>query len=199
MRRLTILLCLLPLAFLLGCTDFGKVDQGRVVKFDKEAKKVTMIRDVSKTSTPDYSGLPPVVYSLPVDPKEMGPDPKVGLRMKLDTAKSQIVLFDPQSQSFKTITFKIIDIQENVERDHPLVFDKDAKKAKTFPVVDKTKKAITIYQGRQRQLLTFSVPDEYMALPDAAWDSGDDVRIYYKEEGKALRFMNVTRTDIFKK
>lgn len=199
MRRLTILLCILPVAFLLGCTDFGKVEQGRVVKFDKETKKVTLIRDVSKTSTPDYSGLPPVVYTLPTNPAETGPEPKAGLRMKLDTPKSQITIFDPQSQSFKTIAFKIIDIQENVERDHPLVFDKDAKKAKTFPVVDKAKKTITLYIGRQKQLLTFSVPEEYMALPDSAWDSGDDVRLYYKEEGKALRFMNVSKTDIFKK
>ena len=41
--------------------------------------------------------------------------------------------------------------------------------------------------------------DEYIGLPEATWDAGDEVRIYYKEEGKSLRFMNVSQTDIFKK
>jgi hypothetical protein len=48
-------------------------------------------------------------------------------------------------------------------------------------------------------LTTFSVPDEYFALPVGAWDAGDEVRIYYKEAGKARRLMNITKTDIFKK
>lgn len=43
MRYLKILACLLPLTLVLGCTDFGKVDQGRVVAFDKQARKFTMI------------------------------------------------------------------------------------------------------------------------------------------------------------
>jgi len=36
-------------------------------------------------------------------------------------------------------------------------------------------------------------------MPADTWDSGDDIRIYYKEEGKASRLMNVSKTDIFKK
>lgn len=49
-----------------------------------------------------------------------------------------------------------------------------------------------------------SAPVTY-ALPSDPKDvgplptTGDMVRIYYKEDGKALRFMNVTRTDIYKK
>ena len=200
MKRFTFLLAALALASLLGCSDFGKVDQGRVVAFDKATGKVTFFRDKkADPMTPDYSGLPPVVYQIPADPQEMGPAPKAGLRMKLDTQKSQIVIYDPQAQAFKTIAFKIHDIQENVDKDHPLVFDKEAGKAKVFPMVDKTKKTVTIYSGRQKMLCTFSVPDEYMALPDSAWDAGDEVRVYYKEDGKALRFMNISKTDIFKK
>ena len=72
-------------------------------------------------------------------------------------------------------------------------------KGKKFPLVEKDKKAITIYSGRQKLLTTFSLPDEYFALPDDTWEAGDEVRVYYKEPGKALRFMNITRTDIFKK
>lgn len=200
MKRFTFLLAALALASLLGCSDFGKVDQGRVVAFDKATGKVTFIRDKkADPMTPDYSGLPPVVYQIPADPQEMGPAPKAGLRMKLDTQKSQIVIYDPQAQAFKTIAFKIHDIQENVDKDHPLVFDKEAGKAKVFPMVDKTKKTVTIYSGRQKLLVTFSVPDEYMSWPDSTWDAGDEVRVYYKEEGKALRFMNISKTDIFKK
>ena len=200
MKRFPLLLAALALASLLGCSDFGKVDQGRVVAFDKDAKKVTFIRDKkADAASPDYNGLPPVVYQMPADPAETGPAPKAGLRMKLDTQKSQIVVFDPQAQAFKTINFKIHDIQENVDKDHPLVFDKEANKAKQFPMVDKAKKTVTIYSGRQKLLVTFSVPDEYMSWPDSTWDAGDEVRVYYKEEGKALRFMNISKTDIFKK
>ncbi len=200
MKRFSLILAILALGSLLGCTDFGKVDQGRVVAFDKQAGKVTFIRDKkADPMSPDYSGLPAVVYTIPANPEEMGPEPKAGLRMKLDTQKSQIVVYDPQSQAFKTITFKIHDLQENVDRQHPLVFDKDANKAKSFPLVDKAKKTVTIYSARQKMLVTFSVPDEYMAWPDATWDAGDEVRVYYKEDGKSLRFMNITKTDIFKK
>jgi hypothetical protein len=80
-----------------------------------------------------------------------------------------------------------------VGKTSPLVADKK------FPMVDKEKKAITVYSGRQKLLVTFSVPEEYLALPDNTWEAGDEVRIYYKEPGKAARFMNITRTDIFKK
>lgn len=200
MKRISLLVAALSLAFLFGCGEYGKVDQGRVVAFDKQAGKVTIIRDKkAEPMNPDYTGLPAVTYSIPTVYEEMGPEPKAGLRMKLDTQKSQIVLYDPQAQAFKTTAFKIHDLQENVDRNHPLVFDKDTGKAKVFPQVDKAKKTVTIYSGRQKMLCTFSVPDEYMALPDSAWDAGDEIRVYYKEDGKSLRFMNITKTDIFKK
>jgi hypothetical protein len=93
----------------------------------------------------------------------------------------------------------MIDNKEGIEKDNPLVFDKAANAAKKFPVVDREKKTITIYSGRQKTLTVISVPDEYFALPDKTWDAGDEVRVYYKEEGKALRFMNISKTDIFKK
>ena len=49
------LLVALPLVFLFGCADFGKVDQGRVVEYDKEKRIVTIIRDVKHdTMNPDY-------------------------------------------------------------------------------------------------------------------------------------------------
>jgi hypothetical protein len=177
----------------LGCGELGKVDQGRVVAFDKEKETVTFINDVKHDpANPDYSGAP-MTFSLPKDPMDRGEDPKVGKRMKLDTKTREIVIYDPASQGMKKITYTLIDQKENVAKTSPLVA------GKKFPIVDKEKKAITVYSGRQKLLVTFSVPDEYFALPDDTWEAGDEVRVYYKEPGKALRFMNITRTDIFKK
>jgi hypothetical protein len=193
------LLIVLPLVLVASCSEFGKVDQGRVVKFDKEKWTATIIRDVKHDSqNPDYTHLPPLTYALPKDPMEMGPEPKAGGRMKLDTKTKQIIIFDPAAQNFKTIDYTLIDQKENIEREDPLVYDKAEKKAKKFPAVDKEKKTISIYSGRQKILVTFSLPEEYFALPDSTWDAGDEIRVYWKEEGKAQRCMNITRTDIFK-
>jgi hypothetical protein len=176
-----------------GCGEQGKVDQGRVIAFDKAKETVTFIIDVKHdTANPDYSGAP-ITFALPKDPMERGEDPKAGLRMKLDTKTREIVIYDPASKGMKKITYTLIDQKENVAKDSPLVA------GKKFPMVDKEKKAITVYSGRQKLLVTFSVPEEYLGLPDNTWEAGDEVRIYYKEPGKAARFMNITRTDIFKK
>ena len=202
MKRVWIygMLILLPLVLAVGCSDFGKVDQGRAVKFDKEKRSVTIIRDVKNNSLdPDYSHLPPLNYTLPTNPDETGPEPKVGGRMKIDTKAKQIVIFDPASQNFKTISYTQIDQKDNVDKNDSLVFDKTEKKAKKNPVVDREKKTITIYSTRQKSYTVLSLPDEYFALPDSTWDSGDEVRVYYKEPGKASRFMNVSKTDIYKK
>lgn len=195
-----IILSLLSLALVVGCGEYGKVDQGRVVAFDKEKRLCTIIREKgADPQNPDYSYLPPLVYTLPENPKEMGPEPKVGLRMKLDAMNKHIIIFDPATQNFKTIAYTLIDQKENVEKEDPLVFDKQQKQPKKFPVVDREKKTITIYSKRQKILVTLTLPDEYFDLPDYTWDAGDEVRIYYKEEGKALRFMNISQTDIYKK
>jgi hypothetical protein len=177
----------------LGCGEMGKVDQGRVIAFDKAKATVTFINDVKHDpGNPDYSGAP-MTFSLPTDPADRGEDPKAGKRMKLDAKAREIVIYDTGTQSMKKITYTLIDQKEKVGKDDPLV------KGKKFPLVEKDKKAITIYSGRQKLLTTFSLPEEYFALPDDTWEAGDEVRVYYKEPGKALRFMNITRTDIFKK
>lgn len=182
--------------------DYGKIDQGRAIAFDKEKKTVTIIRDRNEDpKKPDYTVLPPHTYALPVETggePRMGPEPKVGLRMKLDAKKSEIIIFDTAVQNFKVIPFKTIEKKENVDRKSPLLLDKDGKPMK-FPIVDREKKTITIYSGRQKILETFNIPDEYFALPDYTWDAGDEVRIYYREEGKALKFMNISKTDIYRK
>jgi outer membrane murein-binding lipoprotein Lpp len=191
---IVIMAVILPLALLAGCGEYGKVDQGRVVMFDKDKRMATMVSDVSADpANPDYTHLPAAVYTLPTDPNESGAEPKAGLRMKLDTKNRQIVIFDPAAQNFKTIDYTLIDQKENVDKSDPLVVDKK------FPAVDRDKKTITIYSKRQAILTTFSLPEEYFALPDQTWDAGDEARIYYKQEGKALRYMNISKTDIYKK
>lgn len=188
------LLVVLAGAFLTGCGELGKVDQGRVIAFDKAKGEVTLIQDKkADIGKPDYNVLPPHKYLVPTDPNEMGAEPKAGLRMKLDAEKKQITIFDPASQNFKILDYTLVEQKEKVAKDDPLVKDKK------FPLVDKEKKTITVYSGRQKMLTTFTLPEEYLSLPASTWDAGDEVRIYYKEEGKALRFMNITKTDIFKK
>jgi len=187
------LLAILTAVLLLGCGEQGKVEQGRVIGFDNAKATVTFIHDVkADPGNPDYSGAP-LTFTLPKDPKDRGEDPKAGMRMKLDAKAKEIVIYDPATKGFKKISYTLIDQKEKVAKDDPLV------QGKKFPMVDRTKKAITIYSGRQKLLSTFSVPDEYLALPDDTWEAGDEVRIYYKEPGKALRFQNITKTDIFKK
>jgi hypothetical protein len=188
------LLGILVAVFVWGC-EMGNVDQGRVVAFDRDKREVAIIRDLNYEDPlrPDYSHLPPVVYNLPVDPHEMGPEPDVGYRLKIDLEKREIKIFDHATQDFKFVPFTPIDVQENVRRDDPRVADKD------WPVIDQEKRAITVYSARQRVLLTFTVGDAYFDLPAKTWQYGDEVRIYYKEPGQALRFMNITKTDIFRK
>jgi hypothetical protein len=187
------LLVALPLAALFGCVQDGKVDQGRVVAFDADKRLVTIIRDVKMDPIhPQYSHLPPIVYELPADPAETGPLPKAGRRLKLDADNNQIVLFDPATQNFKRVDFTPIEKIMNVTPDDARV------KGKKFPIIDRDKKTMTIYSSRQRIYETVKVADEYLALPESTWEAGDEVRIYYKQDGKSLRFMNLTQTDLFK-
>lgn len=185
---------LLPLMLALGCGELGKVDQGRVIAFDSAKGVVTLIQDKkAEPGKPDYNTLPPHAYQIPTDPEEMGPEPKAGLRMNLDLDKKTITIFDPETKSFKTINFEIADKKTGIGKDDPLVA------GKKLPAVDKEKKTVTIYSGRQKLYAVISLPEEYMDRPVSTWDAGDEVRVYYKEPGKALRLMNISKTDIFKK
>ena len=185
---------LLPLALVLGCGELGKVDQGRVIAYDKAKGMVTLIQDKkAEPGKPDYNTLPPHTYLQPQDPEEMGQEPKAGLRMKLDMDKKVITIYDPETKAFKDITFDIVDQKSGIAKDNPLVADKK------LPAVDKEKKTVTIYSGRQKLYAVIALPEEYLDRPASTWDAGDEVRVYFKEPGKALRLMNVSKTDIFKK
>ncbi|MCM2286323.1 MAG: DUF4881 domain-containing protein [Desulfobacula sp.] len=189
-----LILAMLILMMFIGCNDEGKVKQGRTIAFDKEKGQVTFIEDKSLVKgKPEYTILPPSVFLIPKDKSEMGGDPTPGQRMKLDVEKGSITIFDTVTRQFKEIPYTLIEKKEKVGKDDPLV------KGKKFPIVDRTAKTIEIYSSRQKIYVSFSLPIEYFALPDETWAAGDEIRIYYKEEGKSLRLMNITKTDIFKK
>lgn len=136
--------------------------------------------------------LPPVKVKLPQDAKEMGPQPGTGMMIWNDIDKHQITFFDSASGTLKTIPYTVVERHDKVLRDDPRV-----TKVK-LPAVDRQKKTITLYSRRYRVLITFSVADEYLALPGDTWKAGDEIRYYYKDPGQALRMMNVSRTDLSK-
>jgi hypothetical protein len=181
-------------ALILGCGQQGKVEQGRAIATDKAQKTVTLILDVKhELGKPAYDQLPPVTYAFPEDPHEMGQEPKAGKLMSIDPDKKEIVIYDDAVKNFKTIVYTPIAVKKGVGLRDPLVYDKK------FPVVDREKKTITVYDKRNRLVTTFSLPDEYLQKPDNTFGFGDEVRLYAKAPGKASRLMNVSETDIYKK
>ena len=138
----------------------------------------------------DYSGLPPVSYKLPDYPAETGPDPKSGKLLKIDRDKNEVIIFDETSNNILSIKYMPIEQKKA---------DPVTMKNTEYPIIKQTEKTITLYLEKEKTLLTFSVPDEYFSLPKDTWMMGDEVRVYYKEPGKSLRFMNISKTDIFKK
>ncbi len=192
-KSLVTLATVAALWFAAGCANSGKVEQGRAIAFDRQNGVVTLILDSApKSNQPRYDVLPPVVVRLPLDPNETGPAPEAGKLLSFDTKNRTIVFFDQTSGTLKTVSYLPVSEQNGVSRDDPRV-------AKTkFPAVDRQKKTVSIYSRRRRLLLTFAVPDEYLALPDDTWKSGDEIRYYYKQPGQALRLMNVSKTDLTK-
>ena len=199
-RKILFPLLVLAGLTLAGCGEYGQVEQGRTVAFDKDAGTVTIIKDSGTDDKhPQYTVLPPHTFQLPADPAERGADPAVGLRVNLDATNNVITMYNPKTQQFDKLSFTMVQKEENVNvrRQHPLVYDAATKKARTFPVVDAEKKTVTIYSGRQQLYTVIKLSDEDFAkYGEKDWSAGDDVRIYYKELGKALRFMNVSKTDI---
>ncbi len=199
-RILPLLLALLMLPALAGCKEYGKVMQGRVVEFDKDKKIVTFVTEVAHDwKNPRYKGLPPVTMTMPADPMETGPEPKAGGRIELDMVGNKFIIYDKATQAFKDVPFTLVDSIKNVEGAHPLLTDAATGQPKKFPLVDKEKKTITVYSRRQKLLTVAQVAEEYISLPVSTWDAGDECRVYYLEDGKAQRFMNMSKTDIFKK
>ncbi len=171
-----------------GCTQFGQVNQGRVIAFDREKGTVTLVSDSNyrDPANPRFDVLPAVTIRVPENPKEMGPPPQAGKLLHLDTATGRMVVFDAAAGGFTNIPFRLLDRRDKPSRDE----------LAALPAVDRT--AGTVRLAMKSAILTLAVPGEYLSLPEDTWKAGDEVRYYYKDPGQALRLMNVTRTDIGK-
>lgn len=190
----------LLLPFLVSCSDFGKVDQGRVVAFDTTQQQVTMILDQSpERGKTDYAAMPPRTFKLPTDPNERGALPKVGALLQVEQDPPALLIWSQAQQALQKIPVEQVAVEENIDNRSPKVYDRDARKPLSFPQLDPEKGELQFYLAKQKQLLTVRLPDEARSLPPDTWSFGDEVRIYFKEPAQALRYMNVSRTDIYAK
>lgn len=182
------------LTVLAGCGGFGRVNQGQVVEYRHGGGLITLVSDSNYRDPehPRFDILPAVTIRTPEDPREMGPAPLAGRLLALDCAGGGAVFFDANSGTPKTVPCTLVSERAGVPPG-------DARVANVrFPVIDRTRGAITIYVARERRLVEFSVPAEFRDLPDETWRIGDMIRYYYRDPGRALRLMNVSRTDLNK-
>jgi len=186
MTRIAALACIAVALALTGCGPLGKVEQGRVIAYDAQTRQVTLIREAAAPPRSGPGILPPVTVATPTDASEMGPAPKSGGLMLVDPRNRRIVIYNGATQRFQTIQYTLVAEHHNVAR------------SSGAPVVDRAGKTITIYAAKEKALITFAASDELLAMPAATWRAGDVVRYYYKDPGQALRFMNVTATDLSK-
>jgi hypothetical protein len=178
----------IPLLALTACGRFGQVNQGQVVDYQRSTGLVTLISDSNyrDPGNPRFDVLPPVTIRIPENPDEMGPEPEAGKLLLLDGPGHRAVIYDAVAQALRTVPITVISRESSASPRHG------------SPVVDRAGKRVTTYSARDRALVTFSVPDEYLGLADDTWKIGDEIRYYYKDPARALRLMNVTKTDLNK-
>ena len=169
-----------------GCGKLGKVEQGRVITYDARTREVTLIREPAGAARSSPGILPPVTIETPENPDEMGPAPAAGGLLLLDSKNRRIVIYDRAAQAFRSIAYKPLEERHNVS------------KSPGLPALDQVRKTITVYSVKDRSLITFAASDDLLAMPADTWQAGDVVRYYYKDPARALRLMNVTRTDLSK-
>jgi len=178
---------LLAVAALAGCGSFGRVEQGQVIDYQRSQGRVTLIADSNyrDPAHPRFDVLPPLTIQIPGDPQEMGPEPAAGKLLQLDQQNRRAVIYDSAAQTVRTIPYT------------PISEQNDVRQAR-LPIVDRARRTITVYVPRDHKLIVFKVPDEIFALPDDTWKFGDEIRYYYKQPDRALRLMNVSKTDLNK-
>ena len=200
-RKLLPTLLALASLSLAACGDYGDVEQGRVIGFNPDSKIVTILKDSSLVSNkPVYDVLPPHEFKLPDDPAEIGALPTPGYRVKFDADKKIITMFNPDTKQLDQIPFELLKRVDNADRrlQTPELFADG--KFKDFPVVDEANKTMQMYSLRQRLYAEIKLsPEDFARFKPTEWNAGDEVRIYFKpkqDPTKALRFMNITKTDI---
>lgn len=188
---------------LAGCGTYGDVEQGRVVAYDDNAKTVTMIKDTGAAETPAYAVLPAVTYNMPKDPGEIGALPHAGKVVALDLNKKVVTMYKSGGVGeLEQIPFSLVgEPQKGVDERNPQVWDAANKKdIREFPINGNN---VTMYNQKEKLLVTIQVPSSaFYRYPNPSdWIVGDEVRIYYKKEApnQILRFMNVSKTNIYKR
>ena len=200
-RKILPLLLMIVGLSLAGCGEYGKVEQGRTVAFDetKTPATVWIIQDSGiEDGNPHYDVLPAHPFVLPDDPAEIGAKPFAALRVKLDVEGKVITMYNAAEKQFDKLPFEVVKDDKGVSarKRHPLVWDATTRREKKFPEINEAENTITIFSRRQERLTTIKLSHEdFGKYKGDEWDAGDEVRVYYKEQGKALRFMNITKTD----
>jgi hypothetical protein len=171
-----------------GCSDFGEVEQGLVIA--AQGNEVALVLDSNPKGDARYDRVPAVTVRLPADPGQMGPAPAVGKLIRLDTEASEIVIYSVAEASLVTVPFELVEHTGGVYPDDARVVASGA------PKVDTAAQTVTLYAPRTREIATIKVPNEYLSLPADTWQSGDEIRYYFKDPGQALRMMNVSQNQI---
>lgn len=166
--------------FFTGCESFGTVEQARAVGYDPQSDEVTVVLDrSSEAGEHDYRG-EIRRYRLPQAHAERGPDPVAGglLASAVDGATARLTVFD--GQAVRDVVLTDVTVAAGPRAD---------------PLLDGG--TLTWWDGKR--LVRGHLPDDAAQLPASTWASGDEVRLYLVDPPQIARFMNVTRTDIYKK
>ena len=188
-QRLILSVFALPL-LICSCGGFGSVEQGIAIDYDASAGVVTLILDSNESGPPQYDVLPPIQVRVPENPRQMGPAPAAGKLLRVDPGAGTLLIFNARDQRFETISYQVVERTGNIYPDNPRVARGEV------PSVDPSRGTITLYSPESREILTVSVPSQYLSLPADTWRFGDEVRYYFKSPGQALRMMNVSRTKV---
>jgi len=186
-------------SLLLACQQKPKetIIQGRVIEYDPNTNYVKIIRDANNDMVkPNYNTLPLMTFELPKEIIPKGSEPTDGYRIALNSDEGIIKVYDPQNNIFKDLKISIIDKKLNIQRDDPLVFDKDKKQSIIFPIINKEKKKIMLYSQRQKIYLIFKVDDSLFSMPEKTWRAGDDVKISVQSDNKITKITNLTKSDL---
>lgn len=190
--RSLLLSLVVALSFALAACDFdGGVEQGRCVAYDQAANTVAVVVDTTLDPfNPHYSG-GVHTFKLPTNPLDMGPAPVAGGRLMMEIDKGIFLYFDQQEQKVKEMPVQYTNVEKGVNA--------KAVAGKKFPAIDKAASTVTVYSPLLKAIVTFKVPEDAIDLPSYIWTAGDEVRIAFRNENKdqAIRFMNVSKTNIF--